>query len=75
MGCGGENTDVLHRTRPHTSTGDAYQLLLGAMHLLSLLGLPMQANEMLEIVCCLLLDDQRPPPLYHATAITNLVSP
>ena len=75
MGCGGENTGVLRCTRPHTSTGDIYQLLLWAMHLLSSLGLPMRADETLEIVCCLLLDDQRPPSLHHATVIATVVSP
>ena len=44
MGYCGENTGILPRTMPGRSTGDTYQLLLGALNLLTLLGLPAQAN-------------------------------
>ena len=46
MACGNENTGNLPRARPGTSTGDTYQLLLGALHLLTLLVLPAQADTL-----------------------------
>ena len=39
MAGGGENTGILPRARPDTSTGDTKQLFLGALRLLNPLGI------------------------------------
>ena len=44
MGCGGENTGILPRSRPGLSTGYTYQLLWGALQLVAPLGYPSQAD-------------------------------